>query len=87
MATSKVVRLWETLHTASWVVGPYENPVTCKFDSLMSKNLNSELRKEESYTCDLSKHGVERSSGALGRGPYGERHADCTNYVNYLLSI
>jgi hypothetical protein len=87
MATSKVVRLWETLHTASWVVGPYENPVTCKFDSLMSKNLNYELRKEESYTCDLSKHGVERSSGALGRGPYRERHADCTNYINHLLSI
>jgi hypothetical protein len=21
-------RLWETLHTASWVVGPYENTVT-----------------------------------------------------------
>jgi hypothetical protein len=52
----------------------------------MSKNLNSELKKEESYTCDPSKRGVEGSSGALGRGPYGERLAGCTNYVNHLLS-
>jgi hypothetical protein len=52
----------------------------------MSKNLNSELKKEESYTCDPSKHGVEGSPGALGRKLYGERHADCTNYVNHLLS-
>jgi hypothetical protein len=27
-ATSEAARLWETLLTASWVVGPYENPVT-----------------------------------------------------------
>jgi hypothetical protein len=52
----------------------------------MSKNLNSELKKEENYTCDLSKRGVEESSGALGRKPYGERHAYCINYVNHLLS-
>jgi hypothetical protein len=51
----------------------------------MSKNLNSKLKKEESYTCDQSKHGVEGSLGALGDGPYEERHADCTNYVNHLL--
>jgi hypothetical protein len=52
----------------------------------MSKNLNSELKKEENYTCDPSKRGVKGLSGALGRGLYGERHADCTNYVNHLLS-
>jgi hypothetical protein len=40
---------------------------------------------EESYTCDLSKHGVEGSLGALGREPYGEWPTDCTNYVNNLL--
>jgi hypothetical protein len=48
----------------------------------MSKNLNSELKKEESYTCDPLKRGVEGSSGALGHGPYGETPADCTNYIN-----
>jgi hypothetical protein len=32
-----------------------KNPVTWKFDLCMSKNLNSELKKEENYTCDLSK--------------------------------
>jgi hypothetical protein len=42
--------------------------------------------KEESYTCDPSKCGVEGSPGALGHEPYGERHVDCTNYVNHLLS-
>jgi hypothetical protein len=52
----------------------------------MSKNLNSELKKEESYTCDPSKRGVKGSLGALGHGLYGERHADYTNYVNHLLS-
>jgi hypothetical protein len=52
----------------------------------MSKNLNSELKKEENYTCDLSKCGVEGSLGALGRGLYWERPVDCTNYVNHLLS-
>jgi hypothetical protein len=52
----------------------------------MSKNLNSKLKKEENYTCDPLKHGVEGSPSALGRGPYEERHADCTNYVNNLLS-
>jgi hypothetical protein len=51
----------------------------------MSKNLNSELKKEESYTCDPSKRGVKGSPGVLGRGPYEERHADYTNYVNHLL--
>jgi hypothetical protein len=52
----------------------------------MSKNLNSELKKEESYTCDASKRGVEGSPGVLGHIPYGERPADCTNYINHLLS-
>jgi hypothetical protein len=52
----------------------------------MSKNLNSELKKEENYICDPSKRGVEVSLGALGCKPYGERHADCMNYVNHLLS-
>jgi hypothetical protein len=52
----------------------------------MSKNLNSELKREKSYTSDPSKNGVDGSLGALGRGPYGERHVDCINYVNHLLS-
>jgi hypothetical protein len=52
----------------------------------MCKNLNFELKKEESYTCDPSKRGVEGLPGALERRSYGERHADCTNYVNHLLS-
>jgi hypothetical protein len=51
----------------------------------MSKNFNFELKKEENYTCDLSKRGVEGSPGALGCGLYGERPLDCTNYVNHLL--
>jgi hypothetical protein len=75
-----------TLPMTSCVVGPHENPITLKFDSLMSKNLNSELKKEESYTYDPSKHGVEGSPGVLGRRPYGERLADCTNYVNDFIS-
>jgi hypothetical protein len=52
----------------------------------MSKNLNSKLKKEQNYTCDPSKRGVEGSPGALGRGPYEKRPMDCTNYVNHLLS-
>jgi hypothetical protein len=32
----------------------------------MSKNLNSKLKREESYTRDPSKRGVKGSSGALG---------------------
>jgi hypothetical protein len=52
----------------------------------MSKNLNSDLKKEESYTYDSSKCGVEGSPGALGRRLYGERAMDCTNYINHLLS-
>jgi hypothetical protein len=52
----------------------------------MSKNLNSELKKYESYTCNPSKRGVGGLSCALGRGPYGERSVDCINYVNHLLS-
>jgi hypothetical protein len=52
----------------------------------MSKDLNSGLKKEESYTCDPSKHGVEGSLGPLERRPYGVRPADYTNYVNHLLS-
>jgi hypothetical protein len=52
----------------------------------MIQNLNSELKSEENCTRDSSKRGVEGSSGALGHKPYGERHADYTNYVNHLLS-
>jgi hypothetical protein len=51
----------------------------------MSKNLNYELKKEESYTCDPLKCGVEGLLGLLGRRPYGERPADCINYINHLL--
>jgi hypothetical protein len=85
-ATSGAARLREPLLTALQVVGLYENPVTWKFDWLLSKNLNSELKKEKSYTCDPSKRGVEGLSGALGRGPYGKRSVDCRNYINHLLS-
>jgi hypothetical protein len=52
----------------------------------MSKDLDSELKKEDNYTCDPSKRGVEGLPGALERKPYQERPADCTNYVNHLLS-
>jgi hypothetical protein len=52
----------------------------------MSKNLNSKLKKEESYTCDPSRCGVEGLPDALGHGPYGERPIDYTNYINHLLS-
>jgi hypothetical protein len=52
----------------------------------MSKNLNSELKKVESYTCDASKCGVKGLPGVLGCGPYGERPAEYTNYVNHMLS-
>jgi hypothetical protein len=52
----------------------------------MSKNLNSELKKKENYTYDSSKCGIEGSQGVLVCEPYGERPADCTNYVNLLLS-
>jgi hypothetical protein len=51
VAMSEAARLRETLPTTSRVLGPYENPVTWKFDSWMSKNLNSKLKKKESYTC------------------------------------
>jgi hypothetical protein len=50
----------------------------------MSKNLNSNLKKEENYTCDSSKRGIKGSSGALEHGLYGERPTDCTNYVIHL---
>jgi hypothetical protein len=53
----------------------------------MSQNLDSELKKEDSYTSDPSKRGVEGSSVVLGCGPYGETPTDCTNYINHLLSI
>jgi hypothetical protein len=52
----------------------------------MNKNLNSELKKDKSYTCNPSKRGVKGSPSALGCGTYGERHVDYTNYVNHLLS-
>jgi hypothetical protein len=52
----------------------------------MSKDLNSELKKEESYTGDPSKRGVEGSPGALGCRSFGESLVDYTNYTNYLLS-
>jgi hypothetical protein len=77
VAMSEATRLWETLPMASRVVEPYENPVTRKFDSFISKNLNSNLKKEKSYTCDPLKHGVEVSLGALGCRPYEERPTDC----------
>jgi hypothetical protein len=48
--------------------------------------MNSELKKEESYACDLSKRGVKGSPDTLGHGSYRERHADYTNYINHLLS-
>jgi hypothetical protein len=51
----------------------------------MCRNLNSELKNEENYTCDLSKRGVQGSSGVLGHIPYGERLVDCINYINHLL--
>jgi hypothetical protein len=51
----------------------------------MGKNLNSELKKEENYTRDPLKRGVDGSLGALGHGSYVERLADCMNYVNHLL--
>jgi hypothetical protein len=71
---------------ASGVLYLYENPVTQKFDLFMSKNLNSELKKEENCTYYPSMSGVGRSSGALGHGLYGERPMNCTNYINHLLS-
>jgi hypothetical protein len=86
VATSEAAQLWETLPTTSQVLDPYENHVAWKFDSCMSKNLNSKLKKEENCTCDPSKRGVKGSPGALGHGTYGERPADCTNYINHLLS-
>jgi hypothetical protein len=45
----------------SRVLDPYENHVAWKFDSCMSKNLNSKLKKEENCTCDPSKRGVKGS--------------------------
>jgi hypothetical protein len=84
--TSEAARLWETLPMASQMLGPYENPIKWKFNSWMSMNLNSKLKIEENYTCDPSKHGVERSPGALGHVPYGERPTNCMSYVNHLLS-
>jgi hypothetical protein len=51
----------------------------------MSKNLNSELKKEENYTCDPSNRRIEGSLGALGREPYGEWPMNYINYVNHLL--
>jgi hypothetical protein len=82
-ATSKSARLRETRPMASLVLDPYENRVTRKFDSCTSKNLNSELKKEENYTYDPLKRGVEVLLGALGCRPYGERHADYMNYTNH----
>jgi hypothetical protein len=52
----------------------------------MSKNLNSELKKKKDCTYDPSKRGVKGSPGALERGPYNVRHANCMNYINHLLS-
>jgi hypothetical protein len=52
----------------------------------MGKNLNSKLKKEENYTCDPSEHGVEGSLSVLGCESYEERLANCTNYINHLLS-
>jgi hypothetical protein len=57
------------------------------FNSCMSKNLKSELKKEENCTCDPSKRGIEGLPSALGCRPYGERPVDCTNYINHLLLV
>jgi hypothetical protein len=51
----------------------------------MSKNLNSELKKEENFTCDPSRHWVEGSLSAVEHEPYGERPTNGTIYVNHLL--
>jgi hypothetical protein len=51
----------------------------------MSKNLNSELTKEENFTYDPSRCEVEGSPGAVGHEPYGERPVDYTTYVDHLL--
>jgi hypothetical protein len=62
VATSKYTRLWETLPTTSRVLDPYKSTVTWKFDSCISKNLNSKLEKgRELYlwsikVCDRRVH-------------------------------
>jgi hypothetical protein len=53
----------------------------------MSNNLNFEVKKEDDCTCDPLKCRVEGSPGALGRGPYGERHVNYTNYINHFYQI
>jgi hypothetical protein len=67
---------------------PHESDRSQKplFKTIETGHSNSELKKEENYTCDLSKSGFERSPGALGHGPYGERPTNCTNYIDHLLS-
>jgi hypothetical protein len=52
----------------------------------MSKNLNSELKKRENFTCALSRRGVKGSPGAMGHGSYRERPTDYMTYINHLLS-
>jgi hypothetical protein len=51
----------------------------------MCKNLTSKLKKEENFTCDPSRRGVEGSFGAVGHEPYEERLLECMTYINHLL--
>jgi hypothetical protein len=53
----------------------------------MSKNLNSELEKEESYTCDPMKRRVEGLLVALGHGLYGEWPAQITLIICYQIEL
>jgi hypothetical protein len=53
----------------------------------MVKNLNSNLNKNDKFTCDASGCGVKGSPNAVGRGiydggPYGDLPY-CMNYVNH----
>jgi hypothetical protein len=48
--------------------------------------MNYELKKEENFIRDPSRCGVEGSSGAVGRRPYGERPMNYMTYINNLLS-
>jgi hypothetical protein len=52
----------------------------------MNKNLNSELKREEIFTYDPLRRGVEGSPDVVGRKPFGKRPTECTTCVNHLLS-
>jgi hypothetical protein len=50
--------------------------------------MNSKLNKNDKFTCDPWRRVVEGSPEAVGckicySGPYGEKPADCTNYINH----